>query len=76
MITSKLVIVFATPCLLLPCRMPKRRYTVKEIRDTMDSIKMSEVRPLVSRVFGEAEGTSLMQGNLRQEDVPRQDFFY
>ena len=46
-------------------------FTVKQIRETLDSIKVEDVRPLVSRIFEEAEGISLMQGNLREADVPR-----
>ena len=32
---------------------------------------MTDVKPLVFRVFEEAEGISLIQGNLRADDVPR-----
>ncbi|CAM9471198.1 unnamed protein product [Ectocarpus sp. 8 AP-2014] len=45
------------------------RYTVQEIRDTLDSVKMSEIKPLVSRVFGQAEGFGLLQGNLEFRGV-------
>ncbi|CAM9523358.1 unnamed protein product, partial [Ectocarpus sp. 12 AP-2014] len=45
------------------------RYTVQEIRDTLDSVKMSEIKPLVSRVFGQAEGVGLLQGNLEFRGV-------
>eukprot|EP00904_Undaria_pinnatifida_P012432 jgi/Undpi1/8319/HiC_scaffold_25.g10788.m1 len=47
------------------------RFTVKQIRETLDSIKVEDVKPIVSRLFEEAEGISLMQGNLRETDVPR-----
>lgn len=46
-------------------------FTVKQIRETLDSIKVEDVKPIVSRLFEEAEGISLMQGNLRETDVPR-----
>lgn len=53
-----------------PCSNPVS-FTVKQIRETLDSIKVQDVRPLVSKIFEEAEGISLMQGNLREADVPR-----
>ncbi|CAB1100827.1 unnamed protein product [Ectocarpus sp. CCAP 1310/34] len=47
------------------------RYTVREIGATLDSIELADLRPLASRVLAEAEGVCLMQGNLKEEDVPR-----
>ncbi|CAM9761157.1 unnamed protein product [Pylaiella littoralis] len=47
------------------------RYTVKEIRDTLGSIKLADLKPLVSRVFERAEGLGLLQGNLEFRDVNR-----
>jgi len=44
---------------------------VKEIKDTLDSIKLADLKPLVSRVFGQAEGLGLLQGNLQSRDVDR-----
>ncbi|CAM9553710.1 unnamed protein product [Scytosiphon promiscuus] len=45
------------------------RYTVKEVRDTLDSIKLADLKPLVSRVFEKGEGVGLLQGNLQFRDV-------
>lgn len=44
---------------------------MKEVRQTLDSIEMEDLRPLATRVFEEAEGLCLIQGNLEQSDIPR-----
>lgn len=45
------------------------RFTVKEVKDTLDSIKLADLKPLVSRVFDRGEGLGLIQGNLQFRDV-------
>ncbi|CAM9610322.1 unnamed protein product [Scytosiphon promiscuus] len=45
-------------------------FTVKELRDTLDSIELKDLRLLGTRVIQEAEGLCLLQGNLKNTDVP------
>eukprot|EP00752_Nemacystus_decipiens_P006180 g5577.t1 len=45
------------------------RFTVKEVKDTLESIKLKDLKPLVSKVFGQGEGLGLVQGNLQFRDV-------
>lgn len=45
------------------------RFTVKEVKDTLDSIKLADLKPLVSRVFSRGEGVGLIQGNLQFREV-------
>lgn len=42
---------------------------MKEVKDTLDSIKLKDLKPLVSRVFERGEGLGLVQGNLQFRDV-------
>ncbi|CAN0276459.1 unnamed protein product, partial [Scytosiphon promiscuus] len=46
------------------------RFTVKELRDTLDSIELKDLRSLGTRVIDEAEGLCLLQGNLKNTDIP------
>lgn len=44
---------------------------MKEVKDTLDSIKLADLKPLVSRVFARGEGVGLVQGNLQFREVDR-----
>lgn len=58
---------FLTACI----RAERGRFTVKEVKDTLDSIKLADLKPLVSRVFDRGEGMGLLQGNLQFREVDR-----